>query len=207
MTLSVYPNPWAAFDKNGVPCAVCPRDPEADGGVPGSYVGARVDRKNTKVLQDFAAGYVAKFGAAVAKKLAEQEHRSPIQATYYEYLGISALDNELAEKLAAKTPIQIPATKYYKERIREGALIAADKATATRCKVAGWAPPAAYFASRVLAKAVEGQANGELVSAVLDGGEDSLARGTPIETTSDAAPADAVSANPSSKSSKKDPTK
>jgi hypothetical protein len=195
MTLSVYPNPWAAFDKNGVPCAVCPRDPEADGGVPGSYVGARVDKKHTKVLQDFAAGYVAKFGAAVAKKLAEQEHRSPIQATYYEYLGISALDPELAEKLAAKAPIEIPATKYYKERIREGALIAADKATATRCKVAGWAEPAAYFAARALSKAAV-----EAVEAIAEGAD------AATETTSDAAPADAVSAKPNKSSKKQEQT-
>lgn len=149
-TLLVYPNPWAAFDKNGVPCGVCPRDPEADAGGPGRFVGARVDSKNTRVLQDFAAGYVAKFGAAVAKKLAEQEHRSPIQATYYEYLGISSLDAELAEKLSAKQPVEIPATKYYKDRLREGALIAADKATSDKVRLPMFTPPAAYFASRAL---------------------------------------------------------
>src|SRR5512138_2908400 len=47
--LRVFPNPWAAFDKEGLPCGVCPRDPESDGGAPGQYVGARVDRKRTKV--------------------------------------------------------------------------------------------------------------------------------------------------------------
>src|SRR5688572_20109103 len=120
-TLRVYPNPWAAFDRNGVPCGICPRDPEADAGGGGKFVGARVDAKNTKVLDDFAKAYAAKFGASVASKLAEQEHRSPRQATFYEYMGVPSQDPALAEKLAAKDPIEIPATKYYKDRLREGA--------------------------------------------------------------------------------------
>ncbi len=151
-TLLVYPNPWAAFDRNGVPCGVCPRDPEADAGGPGRFVGARVDSKNTRVLQDFAAGYTAKFGAAVAKKLAEQEHRSPIQATFYEYLGVASLDPELADKLSAKEPVEIPATKYYKDRIREGSLLAADKATSDKARLPMFTAPAEYFKSRALAK-------------------------------------------------------
>lgn len=154
-TLLVYPNPWAAFDRNGVPCGVCPRDPEADAGGPGRFVGARVDSKNTRVLQDFAAGYVAKFGPIVAKKLAEQEHRSPIQSTFYEYLGVPSCDLELAEKLSSKEPVEIPATKYYKDRIREGSLIAADKATSDKARLPVFTAPAEYFKSRVLAKTVE----------------------------------------------------
>src|SRR5215216_859286 len=109
-TLRVLPNPWSAFDKDGHPCGVCPRDPDADAGGPGHYVGARVDPKRTKVLQDFG-------------KMAAHELRSPLQSTKYVYLGISSDDPELATKLIAATPIEIPRTKYYCDRIREGALL------------------------------------------------------------------------------------
>lgn len=186
-TLRVYPNPWAAFDKNGVPCAVCPRDPDADAGGPGQFVGARIDRKNTKVLEDFAAGYVAKFGSALAKRIAEQEHRSPRQATFYQYLGIESFDQQLAEKLAAKEPVEIPATKYYKDRIREGALIAADAETAAKCKVPHWMPPAEYFNSRRVVAAPTSSESATEPSAI--GAPEFL----------DAAPADPVSAKPSNR--------
>lgn len=143
-TLLVYPNPWSAFDKNGVPCGVCPRDPEADAGGPGQFVGARVDRKNTKVLQDFAAIH---GGGGRGAKMAAHELRSPMQTTHYEYMGVASLDPELAVSLAAKDPIEIPATKYYKERLREGSLIAATQATAAAAR-APFTPPKDFFAHR-----------------------------------------------------------
>lgn len=130
-TLRVYPNPWAARDMHGLPCGVCPRDPDSDGGGPGQFVGARVSRAATKVLQEVPEQ--------------EQQLRSPMQRTVYEYLGVPSSDPELAAKLAAADPITVPRTKYYRQRIAEGALIAADEETAQ----AGRRPfidPAKHFA-------------------------------------------------------------
>lgn len=125
--LRVFPNPWAAFDKEGLPCGVCPRDPESDGGAPGQYVGARVDRKRTKVLQDFG-------------EMAQHELRSPMQRTTYEYLGIPSDAPDLAEQLFAKEPVVVPRTKYYRDRIADGSLLCADKATAESAKYRAFVP-------------------------------------------------------------------
>lgn len=143
-TLLVYPNPWSAFDKNGVPCGVCPRDPEADAGGPGMFVGARVDKARTKVLQDFAAQH---GGGARGVKLAAHELRSPMQATFYSYMGVASDDEKLAELLAAKEPIEVPATKYYRDRLVEGSLIAGDEATAKAARVF-FVPPQDFFARK-----------------------------------------------------------
>jgi hypothetical protein len=146
-TLLVYPNPWSAFDKNGVPCGVCPRDPVVDAGGPGQFVGARIDPKNTKVLQDFAALH---GGGARGAKLARHELRSPMQATFYEYLGIASQDPELAEQMASKDPVEIPSTKYYRDRLQEGSLIAADQATAKAARLNVFTEPAEFFKFRQL---------------------------------------------------------
>lgn len=145
-TYRVYPNPFAAFDKNGVPCGVCPRDPDADAGGPGMFVGARVDKKNTRVLQDFASINGAKFGSHVGAMIARGEIRSPRQVTLYEYMGVESCDPELAAKLGAKDAIEIPATKYYKDRLRDGSLIAADIKTSRAAKLIGFQPPAQVLA-------------------------------------------------------------
>jgi hypothetical protein len=125
--LRVYPNPWAATDKHGVPCGVCPRDPESDGGAPGQYVGARVDKKRTQVLQDFG-------------EHAAHELRSPMQRTCYEYLGVASDDPELGTKLLSKEPVELPRSKYYRDRIADGSLLCADKATADAAKFRGFVP-------------------------------------------------------------------
>ncbi len=140
--LLVYPNPWSAFDKDGVPCGVCPRDPEADAGGPGLFVGARVDKTRTKVLQDFAAQH---GGGARGAKLAAHELRSPMQRTLYSYMGVASDADDLAELLAAKDPIEVPATKYYRDRLVEGSLVAADEATAKAARVP-FTPPKDFFA-------------------------------------------------------------
>lgn len=139
-TMRVYPNPFSAFDKDGDPCGVCPRDPESDGGGPGQFVGARIDRNETKVLQDF--GKSVKFGDH-----ARHELRSPLQKTKYSYLGVASSDPELAALLASKEPVEIPITSYYKERLREGSIIPADAETARRAR-APFTPPAQVFAFR-----------------------------------------------------------
>lgn len=134
-TLLVYPNPWAAFDKTGLPCGVCPRDVELDAGGPGRFVGARLDTKNTKVLQKF--------------EKPQHEIRSARQLTRYEFMGIAASDPNLGTLLAAKDPIEIPASKYYKERLREGSLLAANEATARAAKLPRFNDPKLLFASKV----------------------------------------------------------
>jgi hypothetical protein len=133
--LRVFPNPFSARDKTGAPCGVCPRDPESDGGGPGQFVGARLDRGNTKVLQKLKKG---------------DDIRSPMQRTAYEFLGVSALDPELAAKLMNAEPIEVPRTKYYRDRIAEGSLIAADEATARVAK-GRFVEPKAFFARYVVA--------------------------------------------------------
>jgi hypothetical protein len=119
-TLKVYPNPWIARDRNGLPCGVCPRDPEADGGGPGQFVGARVDRRRTEVLQKLAKG---------------DDLRSPMQRTAYEFMGIASDDPALESKLFACEPVELPRSKYYLSQIRSRALIPADEATAKLAKV------------------------------------------------------------------------
>lgn len=144
-TLRVYPNPFAAVDKHGTPCGLCPRDPDADAGGPGLFVGARPCKKNTHILQDFQTEHSEKLGARAGAMAAKGEIRSPMQLTRYEFMGISSLDPELAAKLAAKDPIEIPATKYYKAELRSGSLIPADIETSRAAKLPRFVTPAEYF--------------------------------------------------------------
>lgn len=130
--LLVYPNPYVAFDKDGHPCGVCPRDPDADAGGPGQFVGARVDHIKTEILQDFG-------------KMAPHELRSPIQRTKYSYLGIASDDPELATKLVSREPVRLPRTKFYRDRLIEGSIVAADLETARSASVARFVEPATFF--------------------------------------------------------------
>jgi hypothetical protein len=161
--MRVYPNPFSAFDRDGDPCGVCPRDPESDGGGPGQFVGARIDRKETRVLQDF--GKSVKFGDH-----SQHELRSPLQKTKYSYLGISSNDPELAASLASKDPVEIPVTSYYKERIREGSIVPADAETAKRARVP-FTPPSQLFAFQSMKNAPAAEeAPVEVASAVVVAG-------------------------------------
>ncbi len=187
--LRVLPNPWAAIDKDGHPCGVCPRDPGSDGGGPGQFVGARLDREHTEILQNF--GKSAKFGDH-----AKYEIRSAMQRTKYAYLGISSTDDALAAQLGAKEAIELPITSYYKERLREGALIPFDSATA---KLAGipFTPPAQYLAFRAqqAAEAAADGASGAPAGAPLEGQE------LPADGVSRASGLDALAATPRKRSS------
>jgi hypothetical protein len=124
-TISVLPNPWAAVDAFGVPCAVCPRDPDADAGGPGQYVGAKVDPKRTLVLQKLEKG---------------DDLRSPRQKTVFSYLGKPADDPELRAHLLSREPIKIPATTYYRQRIAEGVLVCADAESAKVARFKNFVP-------------------------------------------------------------------
>lgn len=132
-TLLVYPNPWAAFDKDGTPCGICPRDPEWDGGGPLQFVGARIDKSKTRVTQVLQRG---------------DDIRSPMQRTAYEYMGISSSDPDLRQKLFALEPIEIPNTRYYRDRLRDRALLPADKVQAERDQAAAQAELQAKVAAK-----------------------------------------------------------
>jgi hypothetical protein len=192
-TMRVYPNPFAAFDRDGDPCGVCPRDPESDGGGPGQFVGARIDRNETKILQDF--GKSVKFGDH-----SRHELRSPMQKTKYSYLGVASNDPSLAALLASKEPVEIPITSYYKERIREGSIVPADAETAKRARIP-FTPPAQLFAFRSMktAPAAE-EAPVEVASAVVVAGGPAVTLEIPA---SDTATADAVDSNSTRKRSSK----
>lgn len=224
-TLAVYPNPFAAFDGNGVPCGVCPRDPEADAGGPGRFVGARVDPKRTEVLQDFAALHSKRYGAKLGAAVAKHEIRSPRQKTVYEYMGVASSDPDLGAKLAAKEPIQVPATKFYKDRLREGALLPADAVTAQACRLPSFVPIAEAFKRRapafgtvlleapaseterveVASATVEPGGPAVKLEAELGGGGDAPAaeEPTPEAPAAEAPAADAAAESPAPKTRKK----
>jgi hypothetical protein len=129
-TIKVLPNPWSALDADGIPCGVCPRDPDADAGGPGQYVGARVDPKATEIIQRLNKG---------------DDLRSPRQKTIFSFLGKAANDPGLREHLLSATPIDIPATKYYKERIAEGSIVCFDLAASKVARLANFSPPAHVY--------------------------------------------------------------
>lgn len=160
--LRVYPNPWKATDRDGLPCAVVPTDPEGDGGRPGQFVGARLDRKRTEVLQ---------------KLDPKLDLRSPMQRTRYQYQGIASDDPALGEKLFATEPVELPPTRYYKQRLREGALFAADKATAELARVR-------FVAAEDLAKRFA-------TAPVMKAGAPPLSDGSPVGGFEPAEPGDA----------------
>lgn len=159
-TLQVLPNPWSALDRYGIPCGVCPRDVDADAGGPGRFVGAKVCKKHTEILQ---------------KLDKDDTLRSAMQRTFFEYLGHPSLEPGLAEHLARCSPVEVPKTEYYLERIREGALFAADKETAALAGVhfvppakalsARFAPPAAPDAPEPSANATEATSDATEASA------------------------------------------
>lgn len=119
-TIKVLPNPWSAIDSDGVPCGVCPRDPDSDGGAPGQYVGAKVCKENTKVLQRLRQG---------------DDLRSARQKTIFSYLGKPAVSPDLGSHLLAAEPIEIPLTSYYRERLMERSIVCVDAESAGLARV------------------------------------------------------------------------
>lgn len=157
--LFVLPNPYSAFDKDGHPCGVCPRDPDADAGGPGQFVGARVDSDKTEVLQNFG-------------KNAPHELRSPMQSTKYSYLGVASDDLELATKLSDKDPIRLPCTRYYRDRLVEGSILAADSQTAKLASVPHFVAAKAHlarYAPALLPVSPDADGNVLTAPALLDG--------------------------------------
>lgn len=146
-TLRVFPNPWGVhpslviekdpktgdtvlvqeprlpddpcLDPEGRPCHVVPS-------LEGSrrMVGARFCEKHTK-LRDVTKANQAHTVGNIWK---------PPQRTVYAFLGVTAYETEphqLAAELAkVKEPVELPKTEQCKQRLLEGALIAADKETA-----------------------------------------------------------------------------
>ncbi len=121
--LFVFPNPWGVaprsitIDQLGTPCGHYPTDPHQDVGR--KWVGARLDRKRTKKLQNLGP---------------LDNARSARQRTVFEFCGISG--HEITAKaLGEKKAIALPYTQHYRRGIRRGELVAADEATAAACGV------------------------------------------------------------------------
>lgn len=129
--IKVYPNPWKALDADGDPCAVVPRDPIGDGGGPGSFVGARIDAARTKMGPELRKG---------------DDLRSRRQTTKFTFLGIASNDPDLSSLLAAAEPVEVPATRYYRDRLLDGSLLPADAETASAVKMRAFTPPAQALA-------------------------------------------------------------
>ncbi|HEX2878795.1 MAG TPA: hypothetical protein VHO25_04590 [Polyangiaceae bacterium] len=165
--LRVYPNPWgvnprslfnakgefapadAKVDPGSVtvdvearPRGICYLDINEGGGK--GYVGAEICTDKTVVRQPKVA-LEAKRAVAI-----DLGNRYPRQTTVFKFLGISAEDPKLAEKLAASDPEDIPNTPYYREQLVDGALIAADAETA---RIAG--PLIKFVEPKVLFPALE----------------------------------------------------
>lgn len=118
--LRVVPNPFAAdLSADGRACAVVPVDMDGDGGEPGRLVGVAL---KSDVVAEAPEGNI----------------RGNRFRRVYLYLGVSNDELEpgaLVTELAGKDPVVLPNTQYYRERIAEGALIAADIATANACGI------------------------------------------------------------------------
>ena len=128
--LRVYPNPWAARDRDGTPCGVYPVDmPEGSAAL--TFVGADVDRENTKVLSRGALGPVIQFRLEDKTLLPQQDRR---QKTFYRWRGMSAKE-VTPEAIIKAGPLELPSTDYYRQGVHSGCLVAADKDTAGRCRI------------------------------------------------------------------------
>jgi hypothetical protein len=133
--LSVLPNPYHALGPTGQPAGVVMFEPDPGGFSSASwrgYVGARIDEKNTVVRDVLALGDI----------------RSARQDTAYTF--------------DTHTPVAVPISPYYLERLREGSLLAADARTARIAGVKfvdpGEAIATARDAARERWKALTGEA-------------------------------------------------
>lgn len=116
-TLSVLPNPYAAIDAAGRPSGVVAMVTEAGDHVPLRWVGADLDREQTrKLAPDDKSGRV-----------------STPQETVWSFS-------------AAAVTVPDDVQGYYRHAVRTGDLIAADAATAKRCGVESFGPAASAAA-------------------------------------------------------------
>lgn len=108
--LSVYPNPYAAIDHEGVPSGVVAGCPEhGQGGL--VYPGVTVDEARTVVDQHPDVAQAApKLGALLDR----DQTRSRPQRTRWAF---------------SRDPVELPSTAHYRYCLRAGDLIPADEAT------------------------------------------------------------------------------
>jgi len=141
--LKVYPNPWGISPRavgNPSPCDVTIDDEGRPRGIvhvdrneggPGRLLGAELCPIKT-VFREAGTGLPAVRSVAI-----DVGFRFPRQVSVYNFLGISAEDPLLADKLAACEPEEIPNTPYYREQLQDGALIAANEATHLAAGIVG----------------------------------------------------------------------
>lgn len=125
-TLSVYADPFAALDHEGRPAHACPTDPSHTG-TERRWVGACLSAETA--LHDISRD--EKLSFVVAAKL----HEHP-QTTVFDH-------DEKA--------IELPATQYYRARLRDRSLIPADAKTAREVGIEFSDPKARIEASRAKA--------------------------------------------------------
>jgi hypothetical protein len=102
--LYVYPNPFIHIDHDGVPAGACQCDmPEHVGMTTRKWVGAELDPEGTKLLEKLSSE--------------ELRYRDARQQTRF--------------KFDFSAPTMLPITEYYKDRLRHGEILPADKSTAT----------------------------------------------------------------------------
>jgi hypothetical protein len=128
--LQVLPNPYGVLDADGKPTAVVPCHSRH---APGEYVGAIRTMIETEPAQYADVKKVVNGKTVVEQKLAQ-------------------LDRSKASFTFSTEPVQVPADGivgvYYRDRVREGTLIAADVLTAQKCGVQFEAPEKAIARER-----------------------------------------------------------
>lgn len=115
--LQVIPNPYGVLDADGKPTAIVPCHSRH---APGEFVGA------TKTMVELApAEYVDVAKVVGGRKVIEQK--------------LAQYDRSKASFAFLTEPVEVPADgtagAYYRDRVREGALVAADQYTAGKCGV------------------------------------------------------------------------
>jgi len=115
--LQVIPNPYGVLDADGKPTAIVPCHSRH---APGEFVGA-----TRTMIESEPAQYVDVSRVVGGKKVVEQK--------------LAQYDRSKASFTFSTEPVGVPADGtvgvYYRDRVREGALIAADKFTAQKCGV------------------------------------------------------------------------
>lgn len=138
--LRVYPNPWAVFDHEGIPCGTVPFDP-VHGAGSRRWVGARMASSDlTNKPREMMR---ARRRDGTAQALMSEE---PV----YRFLWAFDLDE----------PSIVTDVPHYVNAIKAGELIAADEATATRCGVPFVPRDAALLAAMAAGCAAHQNAHG-----------------------------------------------
>jgi hypothetical protein len=124
-TLRVFPNPWTHIDQFGNPAGTCPCDAFEHNPTPGARVGAHI--AEAKLVRKGEVRTIA------GKATVAIPHDHQVRWEY------------------SADAVTLPNTAYYRERVREADLIAADEATATVCGIKFVEPKKALEAARAAA--------------------------------------------------------